>query len=97
MSRKIKLEVEFEIGTIKELGLGGFHMEWMSAKLDDMSFDLTCGAGLGNSLIMASATKGEQHIYAQGSIKPLTNELFEELRKELEPPLPGELVEGEAT
>lgn len=54
---------------------------WVDATSDDgeVRLDLTCGAGMGSSLLTGHAQKGTENAYAQASIKPFAQALFTEL------------------
>ena len=78
---KVKLELEFAIGTIEELGYGGLKQPWIDAEAqgNDGKYALYCGAGLGNWLLEASGERDGQHLYAQADIRPLATAIFIEL------------------
>lgn len=77
--RKIKIEIEFEIGTLEQIGYGGFKQSWIDSELDGREYSLTSGAGLGNSLLEASVTEGKRGMYAKASIIPLATSIFNAL------------------
>ncbi len=85
MSEKITLPVEFEIGTLEEIGLGGLKMNWLSGGPDEdgRTFSLESGTGLGNPWLEASGHLGSQNIYARGDIRELAQKLFAALAERL--------------
>jgi hypothetical protein len=79
-TRKVKVEIEFEIGTLEQqLGYGSFKQSWIDSELDGRDYSLTCGAGLGNDLIEASITEGKRSLYARASIVPVATGIFNAL------------------
>lgn len=83
-TRKVKVEIEFEIGTLEQIGLGGFKQPWIDAERDGRMYDLTCGAGLGNSFIEASIHEGKRALYARASITPAATDIFNALNAALD-------------
>jgi len=84
--REVSLTIKLKIGESSEFGLGGFRQEWVSSEDGDgRKFDLSCGAGLGNSGLYATAktADGSKAVYAQGSIVEMTTDLWQEMTKDL--------------
>ena len=84
MTSKITLEIEFEIGTLEEIGLGGFKAGWVDGEKDGRTYALTSGAGLGSELLEAHARDGERSVYARADVRVLAGQLFRELDKALD-------------
>lgn len=85
MSTKLTVEIEFDIGTLEELGYGGFKQPWIDATgPQGGEFSLTAGAGVGNSLLEASACIDGRHLYAKADIRPVANAIFAALEAALE-------------
>jgi hypothetical protein len=83
--KTVKVELEFEVGTIKEIGYGGYKVPWIDATSGDKQFDLTAGAGVGSSLLEASVREeGKPSIYAIADIQPLAKSIWNVLRDEQE-------------
>jgi hypothetical protein len=80
----VKLEIEFDIGSIEELGFGGFKVGWLDAEQDGTKYSLTSGAGCGNGLLEASVSKEGNHLYAKSDIRTLAQKLFEVLEDRLD-------------
>ena len=90
----IKIEVEFRVGTLEEIGLGGLHVNWVSVNrtlsdgnggTEEIEYELTAGAGVGNPLLDASARVGGKSLYARASVTGLCADLFDELTARLRP------------
>jgi hypothetical protein len=84
MTEKVTLKIEFTVGTLREIGLGGFRIGWLDAENDGLELSLTCGAGMGNGLLEAScnaASGKSEGLYARADIRPLAEALFTELGK----------------
>jgi hypothetical protein len=89
LMREVTIPVTFKIGTIEELGYGGFKTTWLESDHAGAKFDLTSGAGVGSPLLEGSARRDGTSVYAQADIQPLGQVLFGELERELnrqEPP-----------
>jgi hypothetical protein len=62
-----------------------FHQEWISGGDDEVTFDLTCGAGLGSPFIHVSMTeiatgrKIEKHVDIREGLNALIGALHREL------------------
>jgi hypothetical protein len=83
-ARKVIIPVEFEIGTLEQIGYGGFKVTWVSSETDDgTEYDLTAGAGVGSDLIEASVKRGDVYVWAKASVRPLTTELWNQMRTDL--------------
>jgi hypothetical protein len=84
--RKVTIPIEFEIGTIKELGFGALKVGWIDAESDRSELTLTAGAGVGSPLLEASAHSLEREddgVYARADIRDIANVLFAEMEKDL--------------
>lgn len=86
MSEKITFELEFDFGTLEELGLTGFKQGFLEATRgdgDDMrAYSLT--TGIGNTWLEASASQGDVHVYAQASARGMAEKLFHALDERLD-------------
>jgi hypothetical protein len=84
--REVTLAVTFKVGTIQEIGLGGFKVGWFDATTEDgTELSLTAGAGFGNPLLEASASRGGKHVYASTDMRKVAEAIFDELQGELGP------------
>lgn len=83
MTEKITIPVEFEIGSLEEIGYVGFKQQWVSAERDGIKYEVSSGAGLGNAHLEGSATRGSEHVYAKADITPLASALWDALTAEL--------------
>ena len=82
--RKVTVELTFDVGTLDDLGYGGFKQTWIDAqKPDGTELSLTCGAGLGSPLIEASVTgpDGAPDIYARVDIRAMVTQLWQEMER----------------
>jgi hypothetical protein len=79
MAEEITLEITFKVGSLEEIGLGGFKQPWIDAERDGREFDLTCGAGVGNPYLEASARAGGDAVYARADISELAPKLWDAL------------------
>lgn len=82
MGDKITVEVEFEVGTLAELGFSGFHVGWLNGDKDGVKYDLDAGAGCGNPYLEAVAY-GEQTMVARADMRKVAGQLFRELGERL--------------
>ena len=74
---RVTLEITFEIGTIDDVGFGGFKVGWLDAEEDGCQYDLTAGAGVGSPLVEASVrADGKPSVYARADIRDLTRRLW---------------------
>ena len=82
--REITLTVTFKIGTLAQIGMSGLKQSRADAGQDGREYSLTCGAGLGSSLLEAGITEGKRSLYARASISPLASDIFDALKPALE-------------
>jgi hypothetical protein len=83
---KVTLEIEFEIGTLAELGYGGFKQSWINADVGPVQFSLTCGAGVGSPYMEASAIDGDTAVYARADASRLAPKVWDLLAARLPGP-----------
>jgi hypothetical protein len=97
--KKIKVELEFEVGTLSELisehGYGGFKQSWLDGEREGRSYSVTCGAGVGTPDIDASVVAvgggDRENIYArcdfskavQGQLWPQMAAIQDEVAEEI--------------
>jgi hypothetical protein len=94
---QVTIPVTFDVGTLEDMGLGGFKVVWLDVEADDREFSLTAGAGCGSPYLEASVTGGGQpSVYARADIRLLAQELWNQLRLAQEAAAVAEhIVEGE--
>lgn len=63
MTTKHTIEIEFEVGTIKEMGYGGLKQGWIDAEDKGQKLSFTAGAGVGSALLEASVSDPEEGDY----------------------------------
>jgi hypothetical protein len=80
---KVTLEIEFEIGTLAELGYGGLKQSWINADVGPVQFSLTCGAGVGSPYMEASASDGDTAVYARADASRLAPKVWDLLAARL--------------
>ena len=79
--QEIEITLKVKIGTLQEIGMGGFKHGWLNAERDGREFSLTCGAGCGTSFIEGFINApGKPSLCAQTSIRPFATELFSALQ-----------------
>jgi hypothetical protein len=83
--RKVTIPVEVEIGTVYEIGIS-LGIEWINATKDKREYTLTCGAGVGNARLQASAVEAgrPEGAYAKASIAEFAKAVFAALDEELD-------------
>lgn len=76
----VTLSVEFEVGTLDDLGLGGFKTSWLDSERDGRDYSLTAGAGVGSPYLEAYVSGGDlPAVYARADIQTLTRRLWDAL------------------
>jgi hypothetical protein len=90
---KLTLEIEFDVGTLEELGLGGLRQSWVDASHEGREYSLTCGAGLGNTLLEGSVSDGDRAVYARSTVNDLAQKLFAALSEDFDAQQPAEVAE----
>ena len=88
--KKIKIEMEFTVGTLDEIGMGGFKVPWVDAEQDGRVFTITSGAGVGSPLLEASVTEGGHWVHAKASMAEFAPKVFDMLAAELDAQAGGE-------
>jgi len=77
--KKVYVEMEFTVGTLKEIGLGGLKQPWIDAVQNGREYSLTTGAGVGSSLLEASVSEGGRAVYARADMSEFAPEVFDML------------------
>jgi hypothetical protein len=67
----VTLEIEFTVGTIEEIGIGGLKQPWVDA-------------GLGNPLMEASIKDGDRNLYAHADMRKFAPKVFDMLSAALD-------------
>ena len=82
-ARKVTLQITFEVGTLEDIGLGGFKVGWLNAEQDGRELTVTAGAGVGSPYLEASVTgpEGQPSVYARTDIRTLTEDLWTAMRQ----------------
>jgi hypothetical protein len=80
-TRKVTLEITFDVGTLEEIGLGGFKAGWLDSERDGREYSLTAGAGVGSPYLEASVRGpgGQPSVYAQADIRTLVSSLWHQM------------------
>lgn len=80
-TRRVTLEITFDVGTLEDLGLGGFKTGWLGSEQDGRAYSLTAGAGVGSSLLEASVSgpEGSPSVYARTDIRTLVSSLWHQM------------------
>lgn len=95
--KKIKVELEFEVGTLAEVGIGGFKVSWVDSEHEGRDYSLTAGAGCGSSLLEASVIAPDaESIYARADIRELAKVLWPQLAREQDA-VAAEIAQSEST
>lgn len=77
------IKIEFEVGTVRELGFGGLKQSWIDAEDKGQRLSLTAGAGLGSPLLEASIKDGDDYLFAKADIRPVAEAIFRILQSQL--------------
>ena len=77
-TRTVTIPLTITVGTLEDIGLGGFKVGWLASEKDGRAYSLTAGAGVGSVYLEASVTGPEDQpsVYAQADIRPFTRELW---------------------
>lgn len=80
-TRRVTVEITFDVGTLEDIGLGGFKVGWLGSKQDGREYDLTAGVGVGSSLLEASVRgpEGSPSVYAQADIRAMVSALWRQM------------------
>jgi hypothetical protein len=81
--KDITIPLTFKVGTLDEIGMGGFKTGWVSAEQDGTKYEITSGAGLGNARLEASARRDGKSVYASADIRTVADQLWPQLAQEL--------------
>lgn len=78
MTTKHTIEIEFEVGTIKEMGYGGLKQGWIDAEDKGQKLSFTAGAGVGSALLEASVSDPEEgdYLVAHADIRPVATAIW---------------------
>lgn len=80
----VRLHLDFAVGTLTEIGLGGLQVPWIDATQEGTRYDVTCGAGVGNGFLNVGAVRGSTGQYARASITDLAQTMFGILERRLD-------------
>jgi hypothetical protein len=80
----VTLEIEFTVGTIEEIGIGGLKQPWVDSDHQGRHYSITAGAGLGNPLMEASIKDGDRNLYAHADMRKFAPKVFDMLSAALD-------------
>lgn len=82
-TRQVTIPVTFMVGSLDDIGLGGFKVGWLDAEQDGRAYSLTAGAGVGSPYLEGSlhGPDGQPAVYAQADIRALASALWDALRQ----------------
>ena len=80
-TRQVTVQLTFDVGTLDDIGLGGFKIGWVDAEQDGREYSLAAGAGCGSSLLEASVRgpDGQPSVYAMADIRTLVSALWPQM------------------
>lgn len=83
---RVTVTLDFEVGTLDQLGIGTLQMPWVDGTEGDGEFDLTVGAGLGNPVMQASYAEDGRRLYARADISGVARQIWTILRDQAAAP-----------